>query len=411
MVEAQIRRIIQEQKQLGKTPNEIFKYANESKINIDQLNSLLLEFYSDYEFCNSKNEFRQLASSNQNFWDPLGEIIDLNSFDSKKTSIRDKIKVLSASPEKLKRSARLAFLLGLLNPILLGLALSYWGWADFVRNLDFLVLSLLLWVPYIWHCRDIKSDEIDLVQMLIAENNHWVYNPELRTEKGAFLSEKFPLLFPIGDKYQGVEDEFWGTFYSDEISHDFYAATYSYSKKHTNSDSETYQTIFETAIGIRLEKKLKTSLLLLPELNSSFWNNNLDDALSNLFLDGDKDVIKVESTQFNEAFKVYKDGEIDNQQLISIFKRLSPNTQILLVKLLKYFPGCKVYFVDDVFWFSKKGFLFPDKPGHKKLGYKHVQLYTDFLKSFEIDSRDQDYLQQQFDSIFQIGSNIAKHLK
>jgi hypothetical protein len=123
--------------------------------------------------------------------------------------------------------------------------------------------------------------------------------------------------------------------------------------------------------------------------------------------------INLESEAFNQAFKVFKNGEPSQQDLVQIFVKLSPAVQEQLVDLANENPNSSIYFAGDTFLFVRDGMLFPTKKGISPIKHKgapNVQMHTNFFKKVELDMKDEEYLQERFDTLLSIASNVAKYL-
>ena len=137
--------------------------------------------------------------------------------------------------------------------------------------------------------------------------------------------------------------------------------------------------------------------MLLPEKKSDrFWRS----------LGIGKDV-NVESEAFNQAFKVFRNGEPSQEDLIQIFVKLSPAVQEQLVELAKANPKSSIYFAGDMFRFVRNGLLFPTKCNLFK-GMPNVKMHTNFFKKVELDPKDKEYLEERFETLLSIASKCGE---
>jgi len=215
------------------------------------------------------------------------------------------------------------------------------------------------------------------------------------------MARKFPDIFLKGNNSQELEDEFWGKFHTATQSRDFYSGIFHYATTTGRGKHRKTKHKYQTVFAIRLEKILKNSLLLVPEKKSDrFWRS----------LGAGSD-INFESEAFNQAFKVFKNGQPNQKELLQIFMKLSPAVQIQLVDLANANPGSSIYFAGDMFLFVRSGLLFPTKRTLIKFkGLPNVQMHTNFFKKVELNEKDEAYLQERFDTLLSIASNTAKYL-
>jgi hypothetical protein len=252
-------------------------------------------------------------------------------------------------------------------------------------------------VRYVYRIRKLQCDAI---KKMIANRNNWIYNPSKNYGRWKAMNDQFPEIFSLQEKERnpGFEDEFWGEFKGRSGVCDFYSGVYHCSGRSEQSTED----VFTTVHAIRLNKTLKNSLFLQPEnKNTRFWEN--------LGVGTD---IALESHQFNEAFRVIKNGALNQVDLIEIFKQLSPTVQEQLVALVKENPDSSIYFGKDTFFFTRKGGLFPKELKlTTKLGDPSINMQTNFLWKVEVNPKDEAYLQERFETLFNIASNVAKYLE
>jgi hypothetical protein len=82
-----------------------------------------------------------------------------------------------------------------------------------------------------------------------------------------------------------------------------------------------------------------------------------------------------------------------------------------LVKLAQENPKSSIYFAGDMFLFVREGLLFPSKRTLIKFkGLPNVKMHTNFFKKVALDDKDEAYLQERFNTLLSIASNVAKYL-
>lgn len=82
-----------------------------------------------------------------------------------------------------------------------------------------------------------------------------------------------------------------------------------------------------------------------------------------------------------------------------------------LVKLARANPKSSIYFAGDMFLFVRDGMLFPSKKTLIKFkGLPNVKMHTNFFRKVKLDPRDEEYLQERFETLLSIASNVAKYL-
>ena len=159
----------------------------------------------------------------------------------------------------------------------------------------------------------------DLVKQCVAINNGWLYEPKVSYSKGRDLNAQFPDVFNYGSKIVGVDDEFLGVRKVEAKNYYFKSGLYRYKvKRQTRSrwyypEKLKYKTINTHYIYIRLNKKINTEFLLVPEFAKGIFSNF-----------GSKE-INLESHEFNKLFRFEYHGE-KNGSRIRNYKKLKPRS-------------------------------------------------------------------------------------
>jgi|GEM_PF-1934646 len=406
MNEAQVRQIISQQKSLGRSPEELLGLASGAGITQAQVMPVLLDLFPGFRHGGNTKPVAQPEDTSLKIWDPAEQHITETRFEEVNQKIQKKFEFYKQHPKRIKRNAALFVLLGLIGNGLMA-ALFYFNpdlfWAIILGgggdDEGFPAVLAIPWAPLAWYVFRIHKLQRDLVKKIIADKRDWVYNPEPRKVAWLELKKKFPKIFDKGTGSQELEDEFWGKFHTASQERDFYSGIFHYAITRGHGKNKKTTHYYQTIFAIRLEKVLKNALLLVPEKKSDrFWRS--------LGIGSD---VNVESAAFNEAFKVFKNGEPNQEEMLSIFQKLTPAVQEQLVDLSKQHKDSSIYFAGDTFLFSRKGMLFPSKKG-LTLNKHSVKMHTNFFKKVELDPRDEEYLQERFDTLLSIASNVAKYL-
>jgi hypothetical protein len=340
----------------------------------------------------------QMKSNNTkpiNVWDPAGGILDKEKFSvmwSEVQAQHDDFKNPQSAFWKLHRFYQL---------LAMGVAGFIFLVAFEFKEIKALGLLFFPAIILMFSRRNILRLQKDLVKGQLASNNGWVYNPVEDPVHWQKMADKYPVLFDKGNRGRNFSDEFWGKLKTSVSEHDFYFGIFHYAKQPKSSDRDTRH-FYKSVFALRLEKKIKQPLLLLPETNRRYFAKKLND-------------IDLESEVFNNLFRVEVGKDNPNFDMIRVFKKLSPVVQEKLITLADEYTNPTIYFVDDVFFFVRDGFLFPSRDALARMAFgdtrrEKVGMYTDLLKNPEIDQRDEVFLQEQFKDLIDISSNVAKYL-
>ncbi len=408
MNDAQLRKIITQQKTLGRNPDEIIKLAGGAGVTHANVMPLILEMFPGFKQTQKPTTKHSTGSTSLKIWDPAGEVITQTTFKVGNDKVQKKFEEYKQNPYRIRRNYFMFWGVGFAGT---GITMSllffnpdlFWnimlGSGDDDSG-GFGILTLP-WLPLAWYVYHVKKLQRDLVKKIIADKNHWVYNPDENYSRWQTMAKKFPKIFLKGNNSQRVEDEFWGKFHTASQTRDFYSGIFHYAKTTGSGKNRKTKHTYQTVFAIRLEKVLKNSLLLVSEKKSDrFWRS--------LGVGSD---INLESEAFNQAFKVFKNGKLSQQDLIQIFVKLSPAVQEQLVELATENPGSSIYFAGDIFLFIRDGLLFPSKKSLIAFkGLPSAKMHTNFFKKVELNPKDEAYLQERFDTLLSIASNTAKYL-
>jgi hypothetical protein len=221
--------------------------------------------------------------------------------------------------------------------------------SDTLEAVSFLV-GLILIKVYFSGSYDYTHLAKDLVKQCIAINNGWLYEPKVSYSKGQDLNAQFPDVFNYGSKIVGVDDEFLGVRKVEAKNYLFKSGLYKYKVKRQSKsrwyypEKLKYKTINSHYIYIRLNKKINSEFLLVPEFAKGIFSNF-----------GSRE-INLESHEFNKLFRFEYHGEKKDREL-EITKNLSPAVQLGLVKLAQRRNNFKFLFSKDALVFLFNGTL------------------------------------------------------
>ncbi len=325
----------------------------------------------------------------KSFWDPASRTINPETFKAENNTLAQQYQTHLKNPTYPRTHRRNLILLGVLGASIIGAGFYFFphiifGGGD--SDLGILGILVLPFVPaYLYH-RKIKALQKDLIKMIMAQKNKWVYFPNESTEHWQIMAQKFPNIFQKGDEDQHLHDEFWGQFKAGNQSIDFYQGIFQFTIVTHGSKGRKHRTIkTKTIFSLKLNKTLKTTFSLEPEglgskLRSWFTRKEID----------------TESTEFNKTFAVYYNGQKADKQL-DIIKALSPSVQSRLLQLKEQEGKYGVYFQENAVFFVFDGPLF------------HT-MHTNFFRTVEINPEDQKYLKAKLKTILAITGNMVPFL-
>ncbi len=322
----------------------------------------------------------------QQVWDPAGEAITLNTFEAAQAKLQGTTKKYLERPTLPRRN-----LLLLLLPIVATALLSIFvpGFAQGIIQLDDgngIFLFLMPFLPATIYVGYVFSLQRDIIKMLIAQEENWIYSPSERPERWQVLVKKYPELFRKGNTGQNFQDEFWGTTEYHGKSVQFWAAIFEYVVESTDSKGrKNRSTHRKNVFAIKLHKRLTSDFRLEPE--------HLGIRMLNFFR---KKEIDTESAAFNKTFAVFYNGSKVEKQL-EIVKTLSPSVQVRLLEMKEQFGRFTLQFRDDAIVIA-----FP--------GRMMRWMKTNFFLRVAVDDRDKAALRERLRSVLDISGDILRFL-
>lgn len=323
---------------------------------------------------------------NQNFWDPAGDNVFRGVFDGDKEKLKKVFERYKASPRTPLRN-----LLLLSIPILLEVILIYL-FPEIISILasgddgDGLYVLFMPFMPALWYIYKIYKLQRDLVKMIIADENNWIYSPSERRERWNKLLNIYPEFLQKGNENQNIQDEFWGKFDGDKQDTDFWSGVFEYTVVTRGSKGRKNRTKhYKTLFALKLNKKLSADFRLEPETSINRFFSFLR-----------KKEINTESAKFNKFFAFYYNGEKADKE-IEIIKILSPAVQVRLLDLVNQDSKFGIMFRDETVFFMFSGKLIK-------------KMHTNFFKKVELDFRDQEVIQKRLHTMLEISSEIVPYL-
>jgi len=318
------------------------------------------------------------------FWDPAGEKIQQNSFQEDRKKLEEQYAKYQINPRLPLRNLVLFLLLIVAEIILL---VAYPNISNSLLNardgMYFLIIPVL---PIIYYVYRIYALQRDLVKMLIAKEHGWIYAPNENSTHWMQFAAEFPDFFQKGNEGQNMQDEFWGKFKGTKQEVDFYSSIFEYKVVTHNSKRRNVTIYRKTIFSLKLNKKIQADFRLEPEgLLEKFFN----------FFRRNKE-INTEFAEFNKTFAVFYAGKKVEKEL-EIIKTLSPATQVKLLDLKKSEGPFSILFRGDTVIFMFDGMLLKN-------------MYTNFFRKVELDSRDKESLSQKLNIILKISSEIVPFL-
>ncbi len=339
------------------------------------------------DFGNQKTEVKTAIEKGlSKIWDPAGETITLNTFHGVRQELEGKAKEYLENPSIPRRN-----LLLLLSPVgVMALGLLFVpGFLQGLLRIDEgngIFLLILPFVPAAVYIGKVFKLQRDLIKMLIAQKEGWIYSPSERAERWQMLVKKFPELFQKGNASRNFQDEFWGTTeYRGKPVH-FWSGIFEYVVESTDSKGRRNRTTYRNnAFALQLRKQLKTDFRLAPE--------HIGMRILNFFR---RKEIDTESAEFNQSFAVFYNGsKVDNQ--LEIVKTLSPSVQVRLLQMKERFGKFSLQFRDDTVMI-----VFP--------GRLLKRMKTNFFRQVAVDERDKEQLKDRLASVLDISSDILRFL-
>lgn len=338
-------------------------------------------------FSKDDAELRQIIDKGlEKIWDPVGEAITLNSFHGMRQELEETVKKYLKNPNLPRRNL---FLFCIPIVITAVLALFIPSFAFAVAKIDDgngIMLFLLPFVPATIYVYRIFQLQRDMINMLIAAQEHWIYSPGERADRWLNMKNKFPELFQKGNTGQNLQDEFWGKHRGKKYTADFWCGIFEYVVESQGTKGRRSRTTYrKNVFGFKLGKKLKTDFRLEPE--------HLGNKILNFFR---RKEIDTESVAFNQAFAVFYNGEKIREQL-EIVKILSPSVQVRLLELKAQYGSFVMQFRDDAVMI-----MFP--------GRILKRMKTNFFLQVAVDSRDKEAIRDRLNNILEISGDILRFL-
>jgi hypothetical protein len=173
MNEAQLRQIITQQKNLGRSPEELIKLSSGAGVDQARVMPLVLEMFPGFSQTQAPSEEDYSDETALKIWDPAGKTITETTFFAENTVIQKKFETFKAAPYKIRRNYYIFWSIGFAGT---GLILSmlfiapelFWnimlGSGDDDSG-GFGILTIP-WLPLAWYVYHVKKLQRDLVKKL-----------------------------------------------------------------------------------------------------------------------------------------------------------------------------------------------------------------------------------------------------
>ncbi|QQS59109.1 hypothetical protein IPN35_06020 [Candidatus Peregrinibacteria bacterium] len=325
-------------------------------------------------------------------WDIIGEKITDGRFASSRKMLEEKLESYQKNPMSIRRNtilfalpALITILAVIFHPSIIGTLLNA---SDVDDDGTGIYLLILPFVPIVLYIGYVLRVQRRLIKMLVAKTRNWVFSPDDRRERWQGLVQKYPEIFQKGNKDQNVQEEFWGSIFYEGKEMRFWMGVFEYVVESNSRKSRSRTKHLNTVFALPLNKKLASDFRLEPEgiglkiLNSLFRRN---------------EEIETESVDFNSAYAVFYNGKKLEKEL-EIVKTLSPSVQVRLVQLSKKWKAT-ILFRENAVLFSLKG---------RFLSWRKMK--TNFFRKIELDSRDQELLENQILEFVHLSGDITPFL-
>ncbi|MFP4567669.1 MAG: hypothetical protein ACLFN8_01870 [Candidatus Woesearchaeota archaeon] len=256
-----------------------------------------------------------------------------------------------------------------------------------------LIVSLAIFYHYVT-----KSTK-DIIKLEVANQKNYLYWPDINHDLWRTYQKKYPEIFSKGDKYQNLEDIFWGTEEINNKKVHFTTGIFNYTTTTRDKDGNERNTKHtDHYFIIKLPKKLESRFFLYPE--------NIFSKITNMFQNKE---INTESYKFNKTFAFSYKGKRSEKEM-NITKILTPRVQEELLNLSEHkkkqksflrrhtTQGLSILFAEEeVIYYA---------PGHLLTKTK-----TNFFTQNTIHNEDKEKITQELQTITKISNEIIKYLE
>jgi hypothetical protein len=197
------------------------------------------------------------------------------------------------------------------------------------------------------------------------------------------LANKVPEVYKRGNGEQNVEDQLWGKFSFNTQEYDFFSGLFHYARITRSSKGGSRKKMFEkNYFCLRLLKPLKTRFFLFTDgtdANSTEINSK---------------PVSTELMEFNKNFNISYSGE--NENIMEIFKTLSPAVQVRLTDLTRAKGPFGILFSENCVLFVFNGPFFRE-------------VKSDLFTGVEMNPEDRAYFETEFGNLISLTADLTRY--
>lgn len=312
-------------------------------------------------------------------WDPAGEKIIAEQFTAELQSLKQKLQQYQANPKIIQKKRKFFLRVGF---IFLIIACSVIVFLSIILKdpeiLKISYIGLLGFGPLLIQYKEVRDLERDLLNILIAEKQGWLYDPHIDYQRAKSLAKKLPKAFKIGNSgTQHLENQFWGHAQFKGESVQFWSGIFSF----TMGSGKSKQSYRHEVIAFHMPRHISHTILIKPQSSGSLFKKD----------------IQTEWHEFNKTFFIEcwtKDGRGEKEAI----QTLSPAVQERIMDLKKKRGNFIMVIEDDV---CAVRFL------RKRV---HPMQKTNFFKSVELDPRDLEEFLQEINELVELNGEVLRFL-
>ncbi|MFT4243844.1 MAG: DUF3137 domain-containing protein [Candidatus Woesearchaeota archaeon] len=265
----------------------------------------------------------QQQQQNPQFWDPTGKLPNLTQLEQNNIVIRDKSRYWRENFSKINQ---IFYSIYVSSFILFSILIIFSQAFELFIAFFFIYFVIIAIFYSVLHSK-LKSLKKDLVKLELAEHKNWLYESEKSLELYRKYYTFFPEIFNLGEKYQNIEDIFWGNITRNSVNHSFVSGlfnyTYTVTQRTKNSTRRRDVHCCDHFFILKLPKTISSRFYLFPK--------NLMNKFTNMFT---KKNIQTESLEFNKRFS-FSYQQNGSEVQIDIMTILSPRVIEELVNFSK----------------------------------------------------------------------------
>ncbi|MBP9690902.1 hypothetical protein KBD81_02350 [Candidatus Woesebacteria bacterium] len=302
----------------------------------------------------------------QKFWDPLGEVIDIHSYEIQKEKHLKSLTYYQNDPNRINDvTVKLAII-----PVVV---ILFFLLITHDAPIGFIIWCIAIsFFPVGIYRFTISNLQQNLALLLMCQKQNWVFYSEDEPKRMKMLEERYPHQFVHGHS-RTIADQIWGHDETGKTS--FWRTTFRYVTGSGKNRSTHYKSIYM----LPLPKNIETSFILSRRLVAVFEHK-----------------IKTESEEFNKMYSIKADAE-SSTEMARILKVLSPSVQVRLIDVARLSRLQSISFLNNaiVFEFNSDDLNLS---------------YTNFSKKVEIDPRDVGNLTSLIHSLVAVPNELLSFI-